>query len=226
LWIATCPISGSSLSPACCQPFCLSSLCLLKVQMEISSLSLPPSLVHFQHSCPLCCVLVFSSLFIQAFFFFAGGSVCPRGYAGLSRGCLGEYCVMLGAHLFGMSPKQVCSWHLVTAGALMFPQHNVAWRSFIWVRGSGCLSFGSPSCFISTKCDSSVLAIFLIHGAHAVCFCDLVTILDLISPFDYLLCFYLYVVLFPYPIISWFYPAPLYPLYCFNYYIFIISIDI
>jgi hypothetical protein len=34
-----------------------------EVYMEISSLLLPPSLVHFQSSCPLHCVLVFSSLF-------------------------------------------------------------------------------------------------------------------------------------------------------------------
>jgi hypothetical protein len=41
LWTATCSISGSSLPPARCQPFCLSSLCLLKVNVEMSSLFLP-----------------------------------------------------------------------------------------------------------------------------------------------------------------------------------------
>jgi hypothetical protein len=46
---------------------------------------------------PLCCVLVFSSLLF--FFFFVGASVCLGGYAGLSQGWLGEYCVMLGAYL-------------------------------------------------------------------------------------------------------------------------------
>jgi uncharacterized protein YjeT (DUF2065 family) len=46
------PISGTGLSPACCQPFCLFSLCLLKVCMEISSFLLPPSLVHFQQIHP------------------------------------------------------------------------------------------------------------------------------------------------------------------------------
>jgi hypothetical protein len=49
---ATCPISGSNLSPACCQSFCLSRLCLLKVHKKISSLLLPLSLVHFQQLCP------------------------------------------------------------------------------------------------------------------------------------------------------------------------------
>jgi hypothetical protein len=53
-------------------------------------------------SYPLCCVLVFSLLFIQFFFFFAGGSVCPGGYVGLSQGWLGEYHMMLGTHLFGL----------------------------------------------------------------------------------------------------------------------------
>jgi hypothetical protein len=52
----------------------LSGLCLLKVHMEISSLLFLPSLVHFQHSHPLCCVIVFSSLFVVHFFNFF--SVC------------------------------------------------------------------------------------------------------------------------------------------------------
>jgi hypothetical protein len=52
LWAATCPILGSGLSPACCWPFCLSSLCFLKVHMEISSLLLSPSLVCFQLPTP------------------------------------------------------------------------------------------------------------------------------------------------------------------------------
>jgi hypothetical protein len=32
--------------------------------------------------------------------------------------------------------------------------------------------------FFSAKCGSSVSARFLIYGAHVVCFCTLVTILD------------------------------------------------
>jgi hypothetical protein len=32
--------------------------------------------------------------------------------------------------------------------------------------------------FISAKCGSSVSTILLIYGAHTVCFCALVTILD------------------------------------------------
>jgi hypothetical protein len=52
LWTTTCPISDSSLSPAHCQPFCLSSLCLQIVCMEISSMPLPSSPVHFQQLHP------------------------------------------------------------------------------------------------------------------------------------------------------------------------------
>jgi hypothetical protein len=44
------------------------AICLLIVHMEISSLPLSPSLVYFQHSHPLCWVLIFSSLFIVQFF--------------------------------------------------------------------------------------------------------------------------------------------------------------
>jgi hypothetical protein len=44
--------------------------------------------------------------------------------------------------------------------------------------GSECRSFNCPWCFISTKCGSSISAKFLVHTAHAVCLCALVTILD------------------------------------------------
>jgi hypothetical protein len=64
------------------------------------------------------------------------------------------------------------------AGALLFFQCNVAWRSFVWARGSGCWSFESSWCFISAQGVSSLSARFLIYRAHSVCFCTLVTILD------------------------------------------------
>jgi hypothetical protein len=76
-----------------------------------------------------------------------------------------------------MSPKQVWSWYLVAAAALLFSQCNMAWRSFLWARGSGCRRFDSPLCFISARCGFSISARFLIHTVHAVCFCTLVTIL-------------------------------------------------
>jgi hypothetical protein len=58
----------------------------------------PPSFsCVFSASLPLCCVLVFSSLFLVQFFVLWGPGelVCPGGYAGLSQGWLGKYCVML-----------------------------------------------------------------------------------------------------------------------------------
>jgi hypothetical protein len=151
--------------------------------MEISSLPLPTSPVSFQSSCPLRCVLVFSSLFISQFFWEGVQSaqgvmlVYPRGGWGNAVWCLVLTCLVCW-----MSPKLVWSQCLVVVAALLFSQCNVAWRSFLWARGSDCQSFDSPWCFISSKCGSSVSARFLIHGDHIVCFCILVTILDPLIP--------------------------------------------
>jgi hypothetical protein len=91
LLIRYLPVSGSGLSPACFQPSCLSSLCLLIVHEEISSLPLPPSLVRFSILPLLLCAsfqfLVYSVFFL---YFCMGASICPSGYAGLSTGWLGE----------------------------------------------------------------------------------------------------------------------------------------
>jgi hypothetical protein len=68
--------SGSGLSPTCYWPSCLSSLCSLIVHNEISSFPLPFLPCSFRVPTPLCCVLVFGSLFIVKFcgffFFFCG----------------------------------------------------------------------------------------------------------------------------------------------------------
>jgi hypothetical protein len=77
--------------------------------------------------------------------------------------------LVLTCLVYGMSPKQVWSQHLAAVGALLFSQCNVVWRSFPWARGSGCHSFDSLCCFISTKCGSSILARFWSHRVHAVC---------------------------------------------------------
>jgi hypothetical protein len=94
------------------------AICLLIVHVEISSLPLLP-LLCIQCSRPLCCVLVFSSLFIVQFCFFVCmcvGSVCPGGYTGLSQGWLGDtaWCFVLTCLVCQMSPKQVWSWRLMT----------------------------------------------------------------------------------------------------------------
>jgi hypothetical protein len=94
--------------------------------------------------------------------------VYPRGYWGNTAWHLVLTCLVCQ-----MSLKQVWSQLLVAAGALLFSQCNVSWRRF-----TRCWSFDSSWCFLSTKCDSRISTRFLSNGAHAVCFCALVTILD------------------------------------------------
>jgi hypothetical protein len=100
--------------------------------------------------------------------------VCPRGGWGNTAWCLALTCLVCR-----MSPKHVWSWHLAVVAALLFSQDNVAWRSFPHARGLGCPSFNSPWCFISTNCGSSISPRFWNHGAHTVCFCTIVAILNL-----------------------------------------------
>jgi hypothetical protein len=89
------------------QPITHPLLALLPFQLFVyfpvfcrDQLLAPPSFSGvLSASCPLCCVLVFSSLFIIQFvllFLFSRGSVCPGGYAGLSQGWLEEYHMMFG----------------------------------------------------------------------------------------------------------------------------------
>jgi hypothetical protein len=135
--------------------------------------TLPPLLhVSFQF-------LIYCSVF---FFSGGGGKVVslPRELCWFIPGGLGEYRVMLGAHLLvcWMSPKQIWSQHLVVVWAILFSQCNMAWRSFPRARGSGYWSSASPWCFISAKCGSSVSSRLQSRGAHAVCFCTLVAILS------------------------------------------------
>jgi hypothetical protein len=100
LLTSICPVLSSSLSPTCCCPSYHSSLCSLKVRVEISSLPLPLSPMCTA-PCPLCCIFLLSSLFIIQFlfiYFFCVGqwSQSVQGsYAGLSQGWLCEYHVTL-----------------------------------------------------------------------------------------------------------------------------------
>jgi hypothetical protein len=63
------------------------------------------------------------------------------------------------------------------AGALIFSQCYVVWRSLVWSEGSGFRSFDSSWWYFPAKCGSRITIKFLILGAHAVCFCTLVSIL-------------------------------------------------
>jgi hypothetical protein len=129
-------------------------------------------------------VLVFSSLFIVQGFFclfvFAGVSICPWGYTGLSKRWLGGYCVMLGFHLFHLLNVSKQAWRewLEAVAAHLCSRCTMEWRSFSRARCSRCQSFDSLLCFMSAKSSSIISARFLIHGAHTVCFCTQVAILD------------------------------------------------
>jgi hypothetical protein len=70
------------------------------------------------------------------------------------------------------------SFLVVLVGHLFF-QCIVMCRRLLWARGSGCQSFSSLWCFPPAKSVSSFSARSLIPGAHAVCVCVPVVILDL-----------------------------------------------
>jgi hypothetical protein len=76
-------------------------------------------------------VIEYSLLFvIQLFFFLGGGLSLPKGCASLSQGWLGEFCVMRGAHLFGLSNVLQAGLEPAVAAevavaALKFSQCNV-----------------------------------------------------------------------------------------------------
>jgi hypothetical protein len=137
--------------------------------------------------CPLCCVFLFSSLLIIQIFFARWGVSLPRGLCWFIPGVAVGILICSPVGLLDVSQVGL---ELVSGGmgALLFSQCNVAWRSFVWVGGSGCWSFDSSWCFICGKCGSSVSARFLIYRAH-ICFCTLVAILDPPTVlFDMVLC--------------------------------------
>jgi hypothetical protein len=97
------------------------------------------------------------------------------------RGGSGNTTWCLFAHLlvFWMSPKNVWSPHLVTQELSCFL--SVTWHgeTLYSLGGSGCWHFDYSWCFFSAKCGFSISARLLIYGAHAVCFCTLVSVLEL-----------------------------------------------
>jgi hypothetical protein len=183
LLTSICPVLSSSLSPTCCCPSYHSSLCSLKVRVEISSLPLPLSPMCTA-PCPLCCIFLLSSLFIIQFLFIYFFFFLWDSGVSLSRGAMLVYprggCVNTMWHLFApllvcwMSPKAGLEPLFGGTGALLFSQSNVAQRNFAWAGGSGCHCFDSSWCFFSCQVCSIISAIYLIYGAHAVCFCTTV----------------------------------------------------
>jgi hypothetical protein len=161
LWTNTYPISGSSLSLAHCQPFCFSSLCLLKVCTELSSLPPPTLFCMLRAPRPLCCVFLFSSLFIIQFFFLWGGVQSVQGAMLVyPRGGCGNAMCHLFAHLLVCVSQAGLELASGITGALLFSQWNVMWRSFVRASGSECWIFYSSWWFFSAKCGSRMLAKF------------------------------------------------------------------
>jgi hypothetical protein len=181
LWTATCPILGSSLSPTHCWPICLSSLCLLKVPMKISSLPSPLLWCTYSIPPPLLCA-PFQFLIIQFFCVsvWGGGVSLSSGLGWLVPGvAVGIPCALICSPV-GLMDVSQAGLEPVSggAGALLFFRCNMVQRSFVQPGGSGCCSPESSLCFFSAKCGPSISAMFLIHKAHTVCFCALITMLD------------------------------------------------
>jgi hypothetical protein len=98
----------------------------------------PPFSNALTSPCTLCCMFLFSSLFIILFIGGARGSVCPGGYAVLSHGWLGELCMMLICSPVGLLNISQAGLVPVPVGteALLVSQCNM-----VWAGSSRCRSF-------------------------------------------------------------------------------------
>jgi hypothetical protein len=139
--------SSSCYSSAQCWPFCLSSLSLPKVCPEIRSLLFPLLWCAYSPPPPLHCVhfqfLVYSDFFVVIV---GHGVSLPWGLcwfiSGVARGVLRDTCCSpVCLPNVSQAGLELASGHM---GALLFFQFNVAWKSFLWARGSRCRSFDSP----------------------------------------------------------------------------------
>jgi hypothetical protein len=122
--------------------FKMSSLCLLKVRMEISSFLLPASLVHLCHATPLLHVHFQFLVYFQSFSFFLwGGVVSPsRGLCwfipGVAVGIPSDaWCSSVGLPDVSQAGLETASGDV---GAVLFSQCKVAWRNFVRAGGLGC----------------------------------------------------------------------------------------
>jgi hypothetical protein len=169
-------------------------ICLLSALLPFQSLftgssggyyflSFPPSPVCLQHPTPS--AVCFQFLIYYSVFFFAGWWVSlSRGLCwfilGVAVGIPHDACCspvgLLDVSQAGLELASGCT------GALLLSQCNVSWRSFVWARGSGCLSFDYSWCFFPAKCGSSISTGFSIYRANTIFFCTLVAILDPPTP--------------------------------------------
>jgi hypothetical protein len=143
-------------------------------------LALPPCPVLSEHPTPhATCSISVPCLFIYLFFLQGRGQSIQGAKLVYPRDSCGDTMFHLFAHLLVCISQAGLEPTSDSTGALLFSQYNVVWRSFVQARGSGCQ--GSDSSwwfFFSAKYGSSISAKFLIYGAHTVCFCPLVPILD------------------------------------------------
>jgi hypothetical protein len=159
-------------------PFYLSSLCLLKVTMEISSLLLPSSLACSEHTAPSA-VCPFQFLVYYSVFFCGMGVSLSRGLCwfipGVAVGIPPATYLLI---CWSPSPKQVWSQYLVAKEPSCF--FSITWHgeALYGLRVQGVRVLILLGSFFSANCSSSISAKFLTYGAHTVCFCPLVAILD------------------------------------------------
>jgi hypothetical protein len=113
--------------------------------MEISSLPLPPSLVHSEHPTPSAVYpfqfLVYYS--VLGVFLWGGNQSVQGAMLVYPRGGYGG----TACHLFDNLLISISQADLELAsggtGTLLVSQCNVVWRSFVWAGGSVCQSFAS-----------------------------------------------------------------------------------
>jgi hypothetical protein len=132
-WLFTCPLSALLLF----QPL------FTEISHRDQLLVPPPSVSVLSATLSLCCVLVFSSLFIVQFFLWGCGVSLPRVLCWfileVAMGILCEaWCSPVGLPNVPQTGLELASGSMA---ALFFSQCNVAWRSFPSARGSGYLSF-------------------------------------------------------------------------------------
>jgi hypothetical protein len=127
---------------------CLSSLFFYEKFMQRQLLA--PSSLFLWFICsillPLLCV-PFQFLIVQFFFLAGQGFSLSRGLCwfipGMTVGIpCDAWCSPVGLPDISQASLELASGG---TGALLFMQCNVAWRSFVWARGSVCQSFDSSS---------------------------------------------------------------------------------
>jgi hypothetical protein len=122
--------------------------------------SIPPSLL---------CVLFCSLFIIQGFFyfFFCGqGSVCPGGYAGLSRVGCGQTMSHLFAHLFFCVTQACVELASCSVVTLLFSQCNVVVEKLCMGWGFRAAEFFYSLWSFSAKCGKNLRKIFDLQSSH------------------------------------------------------------